>query len=212
LVVDWACLQKAGVPVNSVWSTAAANNGLNDLFTPLLGAHQATNAGTAAVTSIVASHRLPGMTPDAVRRGLATVTWPGRLQIIAQQPTVVLDGAHTAESARALREAIGTLFGGKRVVLVIGMAVDKDIPATVAPLATLASAAVATRADHPRAARLEAVAAALRAAGCPVVEQRDHPWEAVELAKDLAGQDGVVLVTGSLHVVGSVLGAATAGR
>ena len=210
--VDWTLLRDAGVPVSPVWLTASEASGLTDLFTPLLGAHQAANAGTAAVTAIVASHRLPGITPDAVRLGLATVSWPGRLQIIAQHPTVVLDGAHTAESARALSETIDALFAGKRLVLVVGMAVDKDIPATVAPLATKASAAVATRSDHPRAARPDLVAAALRTAGSPDVEQRDHPWEAVRRAKDLAGETGVVLVTGSLHVVGAVLGAWTAER
>ncbi len=210
LIMDWARLREVGVHVRPIWPSASETGGLTDLFTPLLGAHQAANAGTAAVTAITASHRLPGITPDAVRRGLATVSWPGRLQIIAEKPAVVLDGAHTAESAHALSATMDALFGGKRLVLVLGMAADKDIPATVAPLAARASAAVATRSDHPRAAPPEVVEAALWAAGAPAVEQRDHPWDAVRRARALAGEDGVVLVTGSLHVVGSVLGAWTA--
>jgi dihydrofolate synthase / folylpolyglutamate synthase len=209
LQIDWSAFRDAGVPINPIWTAPSEGSGLKDLFTPLLGAHQAVNAGTAAVTAFVASHRLPGITPDAVRHGLASVSWPGRLQIISRQPFVILDGAHTAESARALSETIEALFAGKRLVLVVGMAVDKDIPATVAPLARLAAAAVATRSDHPRAASPDVVEAALRAAEYLEVEQRDYPWEAVQRAKSLAGAEGIVLVTGSLHVVGAVLSAWT---
>jgi folylpolyglutamate synthase/dihydropteroate synthase len=73
----------------------------------------------------------------------------------------------------------------------------------------LAAAAVATRSDHPRAASPDVVEAALRAAEYLEVEQRDYPWEAVQRAKSLAGAEGIVLVTGSLHVVGAVLSAWT---
>ena len=143
----------AGIPVSSIWPAASAAGDLNRLFTPLLGAHQAANAGTAAVTAIVASHRLPGITPAAVRRGLAAVSWPGRLQVIGQKPTVVLDGAHTAESAHALSETMAALFGGKRLILVVGMPIDKDIPATLAPSRRPGRAPPwRPDPDHPRAA------------------------------------------------------------
>ncbi|MGH2390160.1 MAG: bifunctional folylpolyglutamate synthase/dihydrofolate synthase [Chloroflexota bacterium] len=207
LAVDWDQAWATGASVGSTWRAAAPSGRFRDLFTPLLGAHQGTNAGTAAMTAMAASVRLPRLTPDAVRQGLATVSWPGRLQIIAEGPTVVLDGAHTAESARALASAMCTLFGGARLVLVIGMQLDKDIPATVAPLVAGASAAVATRSPHPRAAGSAVVGAALRAAGCGLVEERDGPLEALERARAMAGEKGVVLVTGSLHLVGAILAA-----
>lgn len=207
LGLDWERMRKAGTSLDSTWRGVAAAGCLHGLSTPLLGAHQGMNAGTAALTAIAASPRLPKLTPDAVRAGLAGVSWPGRLQIIAEQPTIVLDGAHTAESARALAAAMHTLFGGVRLVLVIGMQVDKDIPATLAPLVAEASAAVATRSSHPRAAAADLVGAALRAAGCELVEERDDPLEALDRARTLAGQDGVVLVTGSLHLVGAILAA-----
>jgi dihydrofolate synthase/folylpolyglutamate synthase len=207
LAVDWERMREAGMSLDSTWRDAADAGRLRGLCTPLLGAHQGMNAATAAVTAMAASPRLPRLTPEAVHAGLTSVSWPGRLQIIAELPTVVLDGAHTAESARALAAAMHTLFGGARLVLVIGMQVDKDIPATVAPLVVAASAAVATLSSHPRAASANVVGAALRAAGCELVEERDDPLDALDRARTLAGQDGVVLVTGSLHLVGAILAA-----
>ncbi|HEY8287539.1 MAG TPA: cyanophycin synthetase [Chloroflexota bacterium] len=205
LEVDWDGVRQAGVLVPPAWYDADRLGLLRGLTTTLLGAHQAANAATAAMTVVAVSARLPRLNALALRAGLASLSWPGRLQVVGHEPTVVLDGAHTGESARVLADAMGTLFPDQPVVLVCGMQADKDIPAIVAPLAALVSAAIATQAAHPRAARPEAVAVALRAAGCRLVEEREDPLAALERARELAGSDGVVLVTGSLYLVGAVL-------
>ncbi|HVC83478.1 MAG TPA: folylpolyglutamate synthase/dihydrofolate synthase family protein [Chloroflexota bacterium] len=205
LEVDWEGLLKRGPLVPPIWPAADRQGLLRGLGTALLGAHQAINAGTAAMTIVAASPRLERLDVAALRQGLAAVSWPGRLQVVGQAPTVVLDGAHTGESALVLADAMGALFPDRQVVLVCGMQADKDIPATVAPLAAIAAAAIATQAAHPRAARPEAVAAALRAAGCRKVEERDDPLAALERARQVAGAAGVVLVTGSLYLVSAVL-------
>jgi dihydrofolate synthase/folylpolyglutamate synthase len=186
------------------WTTVQA------LRIPLLGAHQATNAACAAVTSMVASRVFARIDLEAIRQGLAAVEWPGRLQIIANNPTVVVDGAHTAESAEVLVTAILELFSGRQVVLVCGIQGDKDIPNVVRPLAGLANHVVATRAHHQRAAPTEVISAAFRGAGSEHVQEREEPLAAVNLARTLAGNDGLVLVTGSLYLVGDVLAPARA--
>ncbi|MGH2410543.1 MAG: glutamate ligase domain-containing protein, partial [Chloroflexota bacterium] len=195
----------AGVLVPPSWYDADRQGLLRGLNTPLLGAHQAANAATAAMTVVAASAKLPRLDAAVLRAGLASVSWPGRLQVVGRSPTVVLDGAHTGESAKVLAKAMRTLFSDHSIVLVCGMQADKDIPATVAPLAAIASAAIATQAAHTRAARPEVLGAALRAAGCTLVEERAEPRAALERARELAGADGVVLVTGSLYLVGAVL-------
>ncbi|HWE64935.1 MAG TPA: cyanophycin synthetase [Chloroflexota bacterium] len=207
LVIEAAALREAGVALPQRWSQerSPARIVLADLTTALLGAHQATNAAAAALTAIVASEGLPRLNPDAIRAGLVGVQWPGRLQVLPGRPSVVLDGAHTAESAAALAEAIRALFGDRRVILICGIQADKDIPAVVAPLASLAAAALATQAPHPRAASAGAIAAALRVAGCPQVEEAPEPRQALERARALANADDVILVTGSLHLVGAIL-------
>jgi dihydrofolate synthase/folylpolyglutamate synthase len=183
---------------------------IEGLFTPLLGAHQAANAGAAAVAALVAASHLPRIGVEAIRRGLESVRWAGRLQVIAGSPPLVVDGAHTAESADALAQAMRSLFPGERIVLICGAQADKDIPAIVAPLAELAAVAVATQAQHPRAAPAAIVAAALRAAGCPDVREAPTVEDALALARSLSGSGDLILGTGSLYVAGELL--AVSGR
>jgi len=206
LEVDWEGLLKRGPVVPPIWPAADRQGLLQGLNTALLGAHQAINAGAAAMTIVVASAQLDRLSVTALRQGLAAVSWPGRLQVVGRAPAVVLDGAHTGESAKVLADAMRVLFPDHRFVLVCGMQADKDIPATVTPLAAIAAVAIATQAAHPRAARSEVVATALRTAGCRTVEERDDPLAALERAREVAGAGGVVLITGSLYLVGAVLG------
>lgn len=185
---------------------------ISGLATPLLGEHQAINAGAAALAALVVAAHLPRIDLAAIRTGLAAARWPGRLQVVEGTPPVVLDGAHTAESAQALASAMRQLFPATPVVLVCGVQGDKDLPAVVGPLASLAGAAIATQALHPRAALAPVVAAALRAAGCPVVEEATPVAVALERARALAPPGGLILFTGSLYVVGEALQAIADGQ
>ena len=205
LRVDAAALRQFGAGVQG-WGdrTELGDLLLDSLYTPLLGAHQAINAGAAVVTALALAPRFPRLTEETVRRGLAATRWPGRLQIISRDPLVVLDGAHTPESAHALAAAVRALFGGARLVLVLGMQRDKDLAGTIAPLAPLAAVVVATAAAHPRAASTAQVAETARLAGVAVEEQED-PGRALTRARQLAGPDGMVLVAGSLYLVGAML-------
>ncbi len=188
------------------WSDVLADGGsIANLRTPLLGAHQAVNAGCAVAVTLVVAPVLPKINLDAIRRGLARVEWPGRLQIISQTPVTVVDGAHTPESASVLDAAIRELFPGRRVILVCGIQADKDIPHIAGTLAGLAAHVVATRANHQRAAAASEIAAAFRSAGQGDVDEEDDPVAALELARRLADPNDLVLVTGSLYLVGDVL-------
>lgn len=205
LSVDPLSLDLCGDRVAARWKAPRDRLRLRDLFVPLLGAHQAVNAATAAVAAIVVSGTLGSVTEPSLRAGLAAVRWPGRMQILPGAPAVLLDGAHTAESAQALVLAIRQIYPGKRVLLLCGMQADKDIAAVSAPLASLCAAAVATAAAHPRAASPMIVADALLASGCPEVYTAANPELALELAESLAKSDDLILVTGSLYLVGAIL-------
>lgn len=205
LSVDARSLESCGERVAARWLTPRDRIRLQDLFVPLLGAHQADNAGAAAVAAIAVSGTLTEVSEQALRAGLAAVHWPGRMQILSGSPTLLVDGAHTAESALALYTGIRQIFPSKRVVLVCGILADKDIPAFVAPLASLCAAAVATTVAHPRAASSQVVAGALLTAGCPVVYTAADPAQALEMAEGVAQPEDLIVVTGSLHLVGAVM-------
>ncbi|HVD01131.1 MAG TPA: folylpolyglutamate synthase/dihydrofolate synthase family protein [Candidatus Dormibacteraeota bacterium] len=161
------------------------------LKVPLLGTHQAANAALA----VAAANRL-GEVPD----GLDAVRWPGRLEPIGRRPTVLLDGGHNPAALAALAEDVPRLAEGRPVTVVFGMMADKDIPASLAELRRLAPAGVIfTAADSPRAAKpLEL--AALWAGG----EAVENAILAARRGLELTGPDGLLLVCGSLYLVGAV--------
>ncbi|MBO8137249.1 MAG: bifunctional folylpolyglutamate synthase/dihydrofolate synthase [Desulfotomaculum sp.] len=171
-----------------------------DLFLPLLGAHQQVNAATAvAALETLADYGI-SISPDEVRRGLALVNWPGRFEIIRENPTVVLDGAHNAAGARALADTIKQCFPDRRIVLVLGMLADKERRKVIDTLAPLAESVVVTRPNNPRAGDWQQ-AAEWAEYHCPYVEICRQVSQAVKRGLDLTGTNDVLCITGSLYML-----------
>ncbi len=118
----------------------------------LLGRHQIINAATAV--GVVEALRFYGIliNTDAIRQGLRTTIWPGRLEIICTQPLIILDSAHNAASSRALKDTIRNNFSVRKIVLVLGISQDKDIKGICNELKDIAEEIILTKADNPRAA------------------------------------------------------------
>ena len=173
-----------------------------EVVSPLVGAHQARNVALA----LAAAGDL-GVSVEALRRGAAAARWPGRLERVTLDGLwVVLDGAHNPQAAAALAGALAELEG-RVAVLVLGMSEDKDVAAVVALLAPLAERVVVTRAlASPRALAPEALADIVRArpggSDRPEPLTAADPAAALELASELAGEGGTVVVAGSLFLVG----------
>jgi dihydrofolate synthase/folylpolyglutamate synthase len=172
------------------------------LSTRLLGDHQIENAGLALLALDAARERVP-VDEEATRRGFAAARWPGRLDVVSRDPVTILDGAHNPAGAMALAEHLKAR--GLKPVLVFGALADKDWSAMVMTLAPHARDAIVTRVPSPRAAEPQDVARAFSMAGIfgMVV---DEPGHALRTAEGIAGPDGLVLVTGSLYLVGDILG------
>jgi dihydrofolate synthase / folylpolyglutamate synthase len=175
---------------------------------PLLGDHQRDNA-TAAVAALRALGReRPDLAaaPAAIQAGLGHVDWPGRLQVLRRAPWLVVDGAQNAGSAAVLRRAIEAGFTHRRLWLVLGVSAGKDVDGIVRALGPLASRVVATRSAHERAEQPESLAAAVRRA-TPAAWVEVAPTLGAALDRSLreAGPDDLVLVTGSLFLVGEAL-------
>ena len=162
----------------------------------LFGAHQIENASLA-----VALVRAGGfdVDDDAVAAGLAAVSWPGRYEIVSTEPLVVLDGAHNAESAAALFRALESdaRLRDRPRHLVIGMSRGHDIKAFVDAIVPGARSIIATRAQQARA--LPPAEIAVITARTAITDVIDDVSQAVAVA---AARGGVVVVTGSLFVVG----------
>ncbi len=192
----------------ATFSLACGEWSLDGLTIAMLGAHQVANAATAVAAARVLNDSGLAVPDAAIRDGLARAFFPGRLEVMQRgpgTPTVVIDGAHNPDKARSLVAALGALFPGKRVVLVLGMVADTDPGAVLDILLPVASAVFTTQAPILNRAVTPAadLAARIRARGIPAEAEAD-PEAAVQAALALAGPDDLVCVTGSLYLVGAV--------
>nr|WP_242682611.1 folylpolyglutamate synthase/dihydrofolate synthase family protein [Herbiconiux sp. SYSU D00978] len=180
-----------------------------DVFLPMFGDHQAHNAAVAiaAVEAFLGGGSQP-LTGDVVSEGLATATSPGRLQVVGQEPTVLVDAAHNPHGAEALAAAIPAYFTFDRVVAVLGVLQDKDALGIVRALDAVVDEFVVTQSTSGRAIDAEELGQIVaHVAGPDRVTVEPSPEAATTLARNLAtrSERGAVLVAGSITLVSDVL-------
>jgi dihydrofolate synthase/folylpolyglutamate synthase len=182
----------------------SATNGRSELFVPLAGEHQAANASTA----IAAIDRLRqhGWTiPEAaIREGLAGLKWPARIEVLQERPLVVLDAAHNVASIAAVVETLRSVATRKRI-LIFAASKDKDAAGMLRLLLPAFDHVVLTRyVENPRARSIEelqAIAAEESRAGRPVsIHTANDPIAAWQVARQLAGDDDLICITGSFFL------------
>ncbi len=173
-----------------------------NLRVPLLGDHQAENAATAVAICEGLARGGVVIAREAVHDGMAKVSWPGRLEVLSREPMVVADGAHNPYSMSRLVEAVTRRLPRPETVVVFGATGSKDLGGMIGELALLSGLrrVVATRSRHPRAVSPEEVEAQMSLRGITVDSAPDVAL-AVARACELIGDQGLVLVTGSLFVV-----------
>ena len=166
---------------------------------PLIGRHQALNAALAvgAVEALSGA----GVPRESVEWGLSRVEWPGRLEVVSDEPLVLLDGAHNAQAAAALRETLLELCPGRRLHLLVGLSSDKSPERLGELLGDLVVSATCTRSRHPRA--FDPLELARRLAPfCPDVHVMSDPADAYTYLLNAASASDAIVVTGSLFLVG----------
>ena len=170
---------------------------------PLNGAMQSENAAVAlTVLEILGDKGYPVDVTTAVD-GIGKVEWPGRLQQVADNPDVIVDGACNVAAMQAVIDYCVTRAGSRRIVAVIGMCKDKDVRDVLAVLGGGAPYFVLTRVINPRA--IDPAELAALSPRTVKTEVHEKPVDALEHARTRAGKDGLVIVAGSLYLVGEVL-------
>jgi dihydrofolate synthase/folylpolyglutamate synthase len=204
----WVCGRDFGCSSNrvavggrlvSLWTPGGR---YEDVVIPLHGAHQGANAAVA----LAAAEAFFGdaLAPDVVAEGFASVRVPGRLEVLGRRPLLLVDGAHNAAGMTALGAALTEEFAvDGRVVAVVGMLTGRDPSAMLEPLAAAGVRdIVVCEPDSPRAMPVAAVAEAGRALGLAVYEEPDVR-HALRIARGMVDAEGLVVVAGSLYVVGT---------
>lgn len=170
----------------------------DDLFLPLFGEHAVRNSA-AAVAAVEALLGRP-LDERAVREALANVRWPGRMEVVARHPTILLDGAHNPAGAEALAVALREFFTWDRLHLVVSISGNKDLAGIVRPLAPLAEVAYAAKNASGRAADALRIAE-LFGGQDGSVELFGSVAEALDAARAAAADGDLIVVTGSLYTV-----------
>ncbi|MFI3313970.1 MAG: folylpolyglutamate synthase/dihydrofolate synthase family protein [Eubacteriales bacterium] len=170
---------------------------------PLLGIHQQHNCTVALkILEILASkgYNLPEAT---IRQGLSQTKWPGRFEVLGQDPLFLVDGGHNPQCIEALVENIRTYLQGQELVVLTGVMADKDFGAMYEDVAPYVRHFVTVTPDNPRAMQAQELADYLNRFSCPTTAC-DTVADGVKTAMDLAGTTGVVLTYGSLYMLGEV--------
>ncbi len=172
-----------------------------DITLPLAGAHQMENAIVAIRAAELFAERAGlALSPQAVRQALAEVRLPGRVEVVGRRPRVIFDAAHTPGSMRRLVQTLREDLGVRSAVVVIGVSSDKDPAALARILAPVASIVIATSAGTPRSLDPAVLAQAFAGEGCDV-QSATSAEDAFDTARAIAGEAGVVVVTGSFFLV-----------
>jgi dihydrofolate synthase / folylpolyglutamate synthase len=176
--------------------------------TSLLGRHQLRNVALAiAAAEELGKQGFSGITPESIECGIRETRWPGRFQVIPSRggaPEMVLDVAHNPAGAWALRSTLSAIYDDRRMIFLFGAMRDKAIAEMAEILFPLADKVVATRADNPRSAMPEEIR---QAAGRIAVqlEQASNVASALDRVRALAGPQDLVVITGSIYIVGEAM-------
>jgi dihydrofolate synthase/folylpolyglutamate synthase len=191
-----------------VWKTGEQPE---ELMIPLLGEHQIQNAATAYAALRVFRDKDYPVSDQAIQNGFQNVRWPGRFEILQNDPYLVVDSAHNRDSARKLRNTLDEYFPDFQVILIFGASEDKDITGMMDELLPRVKTVIATRSFHPRAIEPQKLVELAAQFGKPIncVEKVELGLtEAMKTAKfEMQQNQGIkviVLATGSIFIAAAV--------
>jgi dihydrofolate synthase / folylpolyglutamate synthase len=176
--------------------------------TSLVGRHQLRNVALAIAAAVeLREQGFEQISAKTIETGTRETRWPGRFEVLPSRlgwPEMIVDVAHNPAGAWALRAALSERYEDRRLIFVFGAMRDKAISEMTEILFPLADRVIATRPENPRAASPEEIRIAAARTGTEM-EEIEEVEIALERARVLAGDDGLVVITGSIYLIGEVM-------
>lgn len=188
-------------PQNRVCLTTP-NSRFEHLPVPLLGEHQAINCGLALAVIDRLKQRGLALDDQRCMEGLARTTLPGRMEIICDNPRVLVDGAHNAASIDAMMRAIGQHIPYDSMVVIFGCCADKDIAGMLERITSGADKVIFTRVNSIRTADPEELAARYIEQYGKMAQVAPNLSAALEIANRAITKEDLICITGSFYLVG----------
>lgn len=167
----------------------------------LVGEHQAHNAALAIAALEQLQERGWNVSQESVRRGWSRVRWPGRIEVVARQPCVVVDTAHNWAAVRAMLRTLNESFAARRRILIFAGTQDKDVRGLLRQLLPQFDSVILTSyQNNPRTVPAEELARQARSLSERPIHVSSDPVAAWKLAQRLATADDLICVTGSFFI------------
>jgi dihydrofolate synthase/folylpolyglutamate synthase len=174
---------------------------------PLVGRHQLRNLALAIAAAEQLNEAGVAITAKAIERGIRETRWFGRFQVIPASegiPETVLDVAHNPDGAWALRSALSERYEGRPITLLFAVLRDKAVEEITKILFPLADHVLVTAVNNPRSATPEEIEEAAKQSGAEITKAADFA-DAADRASRLTPKNGVLVITGSIYLVGESL-------
>jgi dihydrofolate synthase/folylpolyglutamate synthase len=175
--------------------------------TPLIGRHQLRNVALAIASAEELGKKGFAITPQSIERGIRETRWPGRFQVVPARdgaPEYALDVAHNPAGAWALRSTLSACYEGRPLTFVFGAMRDKAIGEMAEILFPIADHVIVTHADNPRSATPEEISES----ASRISEDIDHAPNvsaALDRARAITPAGGIIVITGSIYIVGEAM-------
>lgn len=177
-----------------------------NIFLPLIGLHQSRNcAMVLGALEILKERNFISPGDQTIREAFTQVRCPARIEIVGENPLVILDYAHTTDSMRSLRKAIQENFTFHKLIVILGFSQDKDVDNILKEIVTDADAIIVTRSKNPRAADPEELCQRIKNICGKEAIMANTTRDAVIHAKQIAAKEDVVCITGSAYVAGEAM-------
>ncbi|MBM4065662.1 MAG: bifunctional folylpolyglutamate synthase/dihydrofolate synthase [Planctomycetes bacterium] len=174
-----------------------------EIFLPLVGAHQAKNCALAlGALEIMREQGTISIDDETIRKALAQVYCPARVEVIGKNPLIILDYAHTVDSMKSLRESIQGNFKFNKLILVLGFSQDKDLDNILKEIVSVGDSILVTQSKNPRAAAPEDLCKRIERLCGKHAEILDNTHDAVVAAKKKASKEDLLCITGSAYIAG----------
>ncbi|HAF61333.1 MAG TPA: hypothetical protein DCK95_03290 [Anaerolineaceae bacterium] len=170
---------------------------------PLLGKHQMENAGTAFCALKILQEKGYSISNNNIKDGFQHVKWPGRFEILQQQPYVIIDAAHNYESSLRLIDTIHELFPQQKLTLIFGASEDKDIAGMLRNFAQISKMIIFTKSIHPRAADPISMQKLITSPLCDTIIIEDIQ-KALEFALHESKDGDIILASGSIFIAAAI--------
>lgn len=188
---------------SDIFSQSFNYKDLSGLTIRLAGLHQTRNASVAIEAAMLLKEKGWAIDEDAIRRGIESARWPGRFELLSEEPIFIADGAHNSQGVAMLRSNLEQLFPDRKITFIMGVLADKDYTEMVSEMAPIAQRFITVDVDNKRALPCEELAEIIEEMDIEAIAAYDV-HAGIRLAMLLAGSVGIICSFGSLYYVGKV--------